>query len=506
MGRPKPLLEIGGQKLLERVLETVQASLAEEVVVVLGSEADRVLEEIPLGGANVVVNERYPEGMSTSIRTGIRSLSPDAESSFVVLGDQPFLQPATLDALGKEWEATQAPVLIPTFRGVRGNPVLLDRSVFDDVQRITGDRGCRSIFGNYEGRIVEVPVTDPGVLLDIDTEEQLLRVTQSREGGVALENLALELHQEGEGHLPAVSHGPSHFGQSIAEDPVDLALDLRRRGEPFVLATVVRAVRPTSGKPGFKAVIRPNGEMTGWIGGACSQSIVIAEALTTLTDGRPRLVSFSPDPSPAPREEVTQHPMVCESGGEMEIFLEPNSPTPQILIVGESPLGRALASLGRLLGYRVAVAAIGASPERWADADVVLPEVENLGAHLTASTYAIVATMGRYDETALLQLLDASVPYIGLVASRRRGESVMDKLRREGVSQAALERIRNPAGLDLAAKTQEEIALSIMAEVTEIRRRETKETVGEESPTAAPMTAVDVVCGMTVDPTTSLHA
>ncbi|MFQ5986576.1 MAG: NTP transferase domain-containing protein [Thermoplasmata archaeon] len=506
MGRPKPLLEVGGQKLLEHVLDVVQASLAEEVVVVLGSEADRVLEEVPLDGASVVVNERYREGMSTSIRTGIQSLSPDAESSFVILGDQPFLQPATLDTLGKEWEATQAPVLIPTFRGVRGNPVLLDRSVFDEVQRITGDRGCRSIFGDYEGRIVEVPVTDPGVLLDIDTEEQLTRVTQSREGGAPLENLALELHQEGEGHLPAVSHGLSHFGQSIAEDPVDLALDLRRRGEPFVLATVVRAVRPTSGKAGFKAVIRSNGEMTGWIGGACSQSIVIAEALATLEEGRPRLVSFSPDPSTAPREEVTQHPMVCESGGEMEIFLEPNGPTPQILIVGESPLGRALASLGHLLGYRVAVAAIGASPERWSDADVVIPKVESLGEHLTAGTYAIVATMGRYDETALLQLLDASVPYIGLVASRRRAESVMDGLRREGVSQAALERIRNPAGLDLAAKTQEEIALSIMAEVTGIRRRETEETMGERSSTAVPKTPVDLVCGMTVDPTTSLHA
>lgn len=329
MGRPKPLLKVGGQRLLERVLTAVHHSAAEEVIVVLGSDADRVLEKVPVNGVNVVVNERYPEGISTSIRAGIRSLSPEAESALVVLGDQPFLRSETLDTLGKEWKATGAPVLIPTFKGVRGNPVLLDRSVFGDVQGITGDRGCRGIFGNYEGKIVEVPVSDPGVLLDIDTEEQLERVAHDLEEGEALETLALALHQEGEGHLPVVARGSSHFGQSIADDPADLAQELRERGEPFVLATVVWAVRPTSGKPGFKAVIRQSGEMTGWIGGACSQSIVVAEALAAIEEGRPRLVSFSPDPSTRPpREGVNQHPMVCESGGEMEIFLDPNNPTP----------------------------------------------------------------------------------------------------------------------------------------------------------------------------------
>jgi molybdenum cofactor cytidylyltransferase len=327
MGYPKPLLEVGGQRLLERVLEAVQHSTAEEIVVVLGSDADRVLKEVPLEGATVVVNERYPEGMSTSIQAGIRSLSSEAESALIVLGDQPFLHSKTLDALGKEWKATGAPVLIPTFRGVRGNPVLLDRSVFGDVRGITGDRGCRSIFGNYEGEIVEVPVADPGVLLDIDTEEQLARVAHDLEEGEPLETLALELHQEGEGHLPVVAQGSSHFGRSITDDPVDLAQELRQRGEPFVLATVVRTVRPASGKPGFKAVIRQSGEMTGWIGGACSQSIVVAEALAAVEEGRPRLVRFSPDPSTlSPREGVNQHPMVCESGGEMEIFLDPQRP------------------------------------------------------------------------------------------------------------------------------------------------------------------------------------
>ncbi|MFQ5918661.1 MAG: NTP transferase domain-containing protein [Thermoplasmata archaeon] len=507
MGRPKPLLEVDGRRLLERVLGAVRGSGAEEVVLVLGSHADRVLEEVPLDGAKVVVNERYPEGLSTSIRAGIHALSAEAESSFVVLADQPFLQPETLDAISEEWRATHAPILIPTFQGVRGNPVLLDRSVFDDVEEITGDRGCRSIFGDYKGEIVEVPVSDPGVLLDIDTEDQLTRVTQELEAGEALETLALELHQEGEGHLPLVRRGPSHFGRSIADDPEDLAEELRRQGERFVLATVVRAVRPTSGKPGFKAVIRQGGGMTGWIGGACSQSIVIAEALAALEEGAPRLIGFSPDPTLLPpREDVTQHPMVCESGGEMEIFLDPQRPPPHLLIVGESPLGQALTVLGRLLGYRVTIAALGATEQRQPDADLVLGDVDTLGEHATPSTYAVVASMGRYDETALHQLLASAAPYVGLVASRRRASVIVENLRASGLEEKTLARLHNPAGLDVAAETQEEIALSIVAEITEVRRRSGSEESGGAAPPRIPETAVDVVCGMTVEPGSSLHA
>ncbi|MDX1534762.1 MAG: NTP transferase domain-containing protein, partial [Thermoplasmata archaeon] len=463
MGRPKPTLDVGGRLLLERVLNAVQASGAEEIVVVLGSDADRVLQEVPLDGVNVVINERYSEGMSTSIRAGVRALPRGADSSFIVLGDQPLLRPETLEAMGAAWDASKAPILIPTFQGVRGNPVLLDRSVFSDLDRLTGDRGCRSLFGSYEDEIVEVAVTDPGVLLDIDTQEQLERVLKELEEGHEMEHLALELHQEGEGHLPVVAQRPTHFGRSIADDPTDLAEELRSRGEPFVLATVVRAVRPTSGKPGFKAIIRQGGSMTGWIGGACSQSIVIAESLAALESGRPRLVSFSPDPAALPpREGVTQHPMVCESGGEMEIFLDPQNPTPELLIVGESPLGRALTVLGRVLGYRVTVAALGATPERQPEADLVLGEVDTLGKRATASTYAVVASMGRYDETALRQLLGSPSPYVGLVASRRRAAAIVEKLRAEGVGEDLVKRLRNPAGLDLKAETQEEIALSIV--------------------------------------------
>ncbi len=189
----------------------------------------------------------------------------------------------------------------------------------------------------------------------------------------------------------------------------------------------------------------------------------------------------------------------------MEIFLDPQHPTPQLLIVGESPLGQALTVLGHLLGYRVAVAALGATEERQPDADFVIGDLESLGEEATASTYAVVASMGRYDETALRQLLNSPAPYVGLVASRRRADAVVENLRGEGLSEDALGRLRNPAGLDLAAETQEEIALSIMAEITEVRHRPGP-AMARAQATPLRETVVDVVCGMTIDPASSLHA
>lgn len=198
--------------------------------------------------------------------------------------------------------------------------------------------------------------------------------------------------------------------------------------------------------------------------------------------------------------------MMCESGGEMEIFLDPQRPTPQLLIVGESPLGRALTILGRLLGFRVAVAALGATQDTQPDADVVIGDVEALGAVATSSTYAVVASMGRYDETAVRQLLNSHAPYVGLVASRRRADAVVEDLRGEGLTEDLLGRLRSPAGLDLAAETQEEIALSIMAEITEVRHRSGAAAVAAQATPPVREKVVDVVCGMTVDPASSLHA
>ena len=141
MGSPKPLLSVGGRPLLEHVLAAVRGSHVDDIVVVLGHEADRVREGVSLDGARIVVNDAYENGMSTSIQAGVHAADPRSDGFLIVLGDQPFVASATLDALIERRNGSGAEILIPTYEGRRGNPVLLDRSLSEEVETITGDQG-----------------------------------------------------------------------------------------------------------------------------------------------------------------------------------------------------------------------------------------------------------------------------------------------------------------------------------------------------------------------------
>ncbi len=508
-GEPKPLAIVGDRPLLEHVLDSVRHSQVGQIVVVLGHEAERVHQAVALDGATVVLNRDYAAGMSTSIRAGLGALDPRSEAFLVVLGDQPFISPATLDVLIDQRSRSGAKILIPTFRGFRGNPVLVDRSLSAAVMSLSGDVGCRAIFGDHGDEILEVPVNDPGVLLDLDTKEDLERARQALERGTSLESLA-------EAHLPNVhvhEHGARTRDRTRVRSRVDvlaLAGELRSRDAPFALATVVRVVRPTSGKPGFKAIVRPNRELTGWVGGSCAESVVIAESLAAMRDGRPRLLRLSRDAGLGPSQEgVVEYVMECHSGGVMDIYIEPNVPKARLLIVGDSPVAEALAALGRLMDYRVIVAASTANRDAFPEADEVVSDLRRLADLATEDTYAVLATMGKYDEAGLRALVASPAAYVGLVASRKRAAALISELRREGARTAFLDRIRNPAGLDLAAHTPEEIALSIMAEITKVRRsgvpREVPVVEAAPAPAEAAL-AIDVVCGMEVDPETPLRA
>lgn len=173
MGRPKPLIPVGGKPLLARVLESVQRSLVAETIVVLGHAAKRIRKAVPLRDLVVVENPDHRMGMSTSLRAGIRAASRAADAYLIVLGDQPFVASETLNTLVSSWRAKGPRILIPTFRGRRGNPVLLDRSLAGEIRRLRGDAGFRSVFTRHADDIREVPVDDPGVLLDLDTPRQL---------------------------------------------------------------------------------------------------------------------------------------------------------------------------------------------------------------------------------------------------------------------------------------------------------------------------------------------
>jgi xanthine dehydrogenase accessory factor len=308
------------------------------------------------------------------------------------------------------------------------------------------------------------------------------------------------------------------------DDIWDRVHDLKARGESFVLATVTRVERPASARPGMKAIILADGTLEGWVGGSCAHPIIVREAQNALRQGSPRLISLSPERNAqSDREGVIHHPMTCHSGGTLEIYVEPMLPQPQLLLVGEAPLVPALARLGRLQGFAVWVADAAASPGAPAsnntgapaqapdvEADLRLP-LKQLAQRITSTTYAVIATMGNYDEEALEQIVGARAGYVGLVASRKRAESVFTFFGGRGVDPAHLQRVKAPAGLDIGAVTPEEIALSIMAEIVQVRRSQTATgaavSTQVESLAASPVAAdaIDPVCGMTVEIATARH-
>ncbi len=148
MGTVKQVLHLDGRPLLQHVLDNVRASEVEEIVLVLGFAAEAIQREIETENVRVVINRNYQQGMGTSLRAGLSAVDPQAGAALIVLADQPFVRSATLDQLIAEHQRSKAQIVIPTYRGFRGNPVLLDRSVFPEVMALDADVGCRAIFGD----------------------------------------------------------------------------------------------------------------------------------------------------------------------------------------------------------------------------------------------------------------------------------------------------------------------------------------------------------------------
>ncbi|HET9507807.1 MAG TPA: XdhC family protein [Gaiellaceae bacterium] len=239
----------------------------------------------------------------------------------------------------------------------------------------------------------------------------------------------------------------------IAERLADRAAALEAEREPYVQAVVVRAARPASVQVGATALVRKDGSIEGFVGGHCAEPSVRLHALRVLETGEALLLRIEPgagDEAAADGAVTVHNP--CISGGALEIFLEPRLPKPRLHVIGDTPIAHALAELGRTLGYDIA-----AGDDPTAD-DAAL----------------VVASHGRDEEPALTAALEQGVPYVGLVASRKRGAAVVETLE-------AADRVHTPAGLDIGARTPEEIALSILAEIVATRRR----TVAPPEPAAA---------------------
>ncbi|WP_024876225.1 XdhC family protein [Saccharomonospora piscinae] len=266
---------------------------------------------------------------------------------------------------------------------------------------------------------------------------------------------------------------------------------LRDERAPFVLATVVRARRPTSATPGDRALVLADGTVEGFVGGVCAESTVRLEGLRVLASGRATLLRITPDAAAESAESADELDTVtvanpCLSGGAVELFLEPQLPPPLVEVFGDSPTARALRDVGAVLGYDVRACA--AEPD--------------FGDGTEADTAVVVASHGRDEEPVLRAALRSGVAYVGLVASPRRGRAVLDAL-----GEPDAERVHTPAGLDLGARSPHEIALSVYAEIVATRTEEIPRQRHEPGSTGVVdvVEAVDPVCGMTVAvaPTTS---
>jgi xanthine dehydrogenase accessory factor len=292
-------------------------------------------------------------------------------------------------------------------------------------------------------------------------------------------------------------------------DVLKLAADLARKGEPFVMAIVVRREPASSAQLGNTALITERGDWHGWLGGSCIQSTVVREAMAALNVAEARLISLTPNPGAEHRTGITAFPMTCHSGGSVDIYLEPVLPAPSLMVFGVSPAAQALARLGKIMGYAVDVVDPEADREAFPDADRIVETVTR--EHFAGQTvradrvFAVVATLGQRDEEAIKSALSIGPAYLGIVASRKRFAQIRETLAAGGVSAADLDAIVNPAGVDIGARTPEEVALSILAEIVKIRRSASESKPAASAEPAPVLEARDPICGMDVTIATASH-
>ena len=272
--------------------------------------------------------------------------------------------------------------------------------------------------------------------------------------------------------------------RSVPADLLEEIKALKEAGEPFAVATVVRTVSLTAAKAGAKAVVRRDGSMSaGWIGGGCARAAVLKAAQASLADGKPRLVSVQPGDAlqehgvaaGETRDGVEFARNMCPSQGTMDVFVEPVLPKPELLICGATPVAIALADLGHRLGFLVSVAAPAEEHAKFGAVDIAIADYDFSGL-IPAERYIVIATQGRGDEVALAAAFSAPARHVAFVGSHRKATALRQSLAAKGVAPEKLAALHSPAGLDIGAVTPEEIALSILAEIIELRRRGARTT------------------------------
>ncbi|MEM6630341.1 MAG: XdhC family protein [Bacteroidota bacterium] len=285
-----------------------------------------------------------------------------------------------------------------------------------------------------------------------------------------------------------------------------IAREKELKQEPFAMAFVVNRQIPSSGKPGDKAVITSDGNVEGWIGGGCTQGIVIKEAQAAIQDGKPRLVHISPEGEKIEESGVIPYNMTCHSGGMVKIYIEPVLPKPHILIMGRSHVAMALAKLAKAMGYTVSAMAADADPVSFPTADHYYPTGPLTEEILLPQTFIVVCTQGEQDEIMMEAALRSPIPYVAFVSSRRKANAIFKYLRDVKIPIERLQQVRTPAGMDIGAKIPEEVALSILAQIVqELRSEKEEEAVATPTIDSNSDIYINPVCEVPVKKSTAKH-
>ena len=267
------------------------------------------------------------------------------------------------------------------------------------------------------------------------------------------------------------------------------AVELQRRGEEFALATAVWREAPSSGQHGSRAIVTGDGEVIGWIGGACAEPVLIREALEVLAEGRSRLLALgtSEQFGEVP-QGMTAIAISCQSEGALQIFIEPVIPIVHLVVVGRSPMAHTLLELAQVLDW-----------------NAELIDRADLSAEMIGPQSAIViATQGHGDEEVLETAAGCDPVYLGIVGSVDRGEALRGYLADRGFGKDVLAGIRIPVGLDLGPTSHREVAVAVLAELVELRAAgKLRRVVTTRTPVA--VEAIDPVCGMPVVADSTSH-
>lgn len=259
----------------------------------------------------------------------------------------------------------------------------------------------------------------------------------------------------------------------MAQDLFELFAEWRAQRRPFAIATVVETEGSVSAKTAAKAMIDARGCMVaGWVGGGCAESAVCEAASRCIEQGTASIIDIEMN------DEVLGVGMPC--GGSMRVYIEPVVARSTVWIMGHGRIAEALSALAEIVGFEVVVNDPAAVAERYpAAARLIADDLDYAELRPSAGDFVVIATQHKGDHESIRRALASEARYIALIASRKRAALVMEYLRQAGTGAEQLARVRSPAGLDLGARTPEEIALCVLSEIVMLQRNGSGRSLAE---------------------------